>query len=717
MMTVLEYANDINQTVDEVLKKCEELGIDVFTEDDILDQDAIIMLDNAFNIVGGEDNDTEFDDEADDFIRDEELIEEINRKYKYDQKRPATKTTSKRIKRSDDEDEEIEKTKIEKKRMYKSKEKLISNLEQVSAEIDKNTVVYKPMMTVNEFASVLNVKASDVIKKLMDLGVMATANNVIEEEQAEIIALEYDKNLAVQQDEVKFEEIKITDNPEDLEERPPVVTIMGHVDHGKTTLLDTIRKSNVTAEEAGGITQHIGAYQVEYNGKKLTFLDTPGHEAFTEMRARGARVTDIVVIVVAANDGVMPQTKEAIDHAKAADVPIIIAVNKMDLPGVNPEKVMQEVSELGLIPEEWGGDTIFVKVSALKGDGINDLLDNILLIADMLELKANPKRYAIGTVLEASLDKRRGTIATLLVENGTLRLGDPIVAGVSYGKVRSLTNDLGKEIVSAGPGTPIEIAGLDSVPNAGDKFMAFANEKKARQISEQRKKMFLSRQQKTKSVVTLEDLFDKIQEGQLKALNVVVKADVNGSVEVVRSALEKINVEGIKINIVRASVGAITESDIVLAQASDAIIIGFNVRPSAKTRDYAKERGVEIRLYDVIYKLTEEMEKAMKGMLDPEYEEQVLGQAEVRKLFKFSKVGTIAGCFVLDGLIKRDSKVRVIRDGVVVYTGELGSLQHGKDSIKEAKKGHECGLTITNYNDIKEGDIIEAYELVQVEHK
>lgn len=717
MMTVLEYANDINQTVDEVLKKCEELGIDVFTEDDILDQDAIIMLDNAFNIVGGEDNDTEFDDEADDFIRDEELIEEINRKYKYDQKRSATKTTSKRIKRSDDEDEEIEKTKIEKKRMYKSKEKLISNLEQVSAEIDKNTVVYKPMMTVNEFASVLNVKASDVIKKLMDLGVMATANNVIEEEQAEIIALEYDKNLAVQQDEVKFEEIKITDNPEDLEERPPVVTIMGHVDHGKTTLLDTIRKSNVTAEEAGGITQHIGAYQVEYNGKKLTFLDTPGHEAFTEMRARGARVTDIVVIVVAANDGVMPQTKEAIDHAKAADVPIIIAVNKMDLPGVNPEKVMQEVSELGLIPEEWGGDTIFVKVSALKGDGINDLLDNILLIADMLELKANPKRYAIGTVLEASLDKRRGTIATLLVENGTLRLGDPIVAGVSYGKVRSLTNDLGKEIVSAGPGTPIEITGLDSVPNAGDKFMAFANEKKARQIFEQRKKMFLSRQQKTKSVVTLEDLFDKIQEGQLKALNVVVKADVNGSVEVVRSALEKINVEGIKINIVRASVGAITESDIVLAQASDAIIIGFNVRPSAKTRDYAKERGVEIRLYDVIYKLTEEMEKAMKGMLDPEYEEQVLGQAEVRKLFKFSKVGTIAGCFVLDGLIKRDSKVRVIRDGVVVYTGELGSLQHGKDSIKEAKKGHECGLTITNYNDIKEGDIIEAYELVQVEHK
>ena len=489
---------------------------------------------------------------------------------------------------------------------------------------------------------------------------------------------------------------------------------MGHVDHGKTTLLDTIRKTNVVDGEAGGITQAISAYQVELNGSKITFIDTPGHAAFTEMRARGASITDIVIIIVAADDGVMPQTKEAIDHAKAANVPILVAINKIDKPDANPERVMTELAEYGLTPEEWGGDTIFTRISAKQGIGIEELLENILLVAEMQEYKANPSRYAMGTVIESRLDKQVGPIATVLIQNGTLRLGDPVVVGTSYGKVRTLKNDQGKEIMEADPSKPVEITGLSEVPEAGDRFMAFETEKQAHSVAEQRKVSQKQKDLKANDAVSLDDLFNKIGEG-LKEINVIIKADVHGSAEAVKNSLEKIEVEDVRVNVIRSSVGGITESDIVLAKASNAIIVGFNVRPTNNIRDYAKENGVEIRLYNIIYKAVEEIEAAMKGMLEPVYEEKITGTAEVRQLFKFSKVGTIAGSYVTDGVIKRDAKARIIRDGVVVYDGDIGSVQREKDSAKEVKKGLECGITISNFNDIKVGDIIEAYEMVEIE--
>jgi translation initiation factor IF-2 len=488
---------------------------------------------------------------------------------------------------------------------------------------------------------------------------------------------------------------------------------MGHVDHGKTSLLDYIRKSSITDKEFGGITQHIGAYQIMHNDKKITFIDTPGHAAFTEMRARGASITDIVILIVAADDGVMPQTIEAIDHAKAANVPIIVAVNKMDKPGANPEKVMKEVSEHGLIPEEWGGDTIFTKISALTGEGIDELLQNIELVSEMGELKANPNRYALGTVLESKLDKNLGPTVTLLVQNGTLRLGDPIVVGTTFGKVRTLKNDLGKEVVEALPSMPVEVTGLNEVAEAGDRFMAYSNEKEARTIAENRKtKAKLSKNDMNKSV-SLDDIFNKIKEGA-KEINVVLKTDVTGTEEAVKNALEKVRIEDVKVSVIRSGVGAITESDIVLASASNAIVIGFNVRPSSKTIETAKSYGVDIRLYNVIYKLIEELEDAMKGMLDPEYEEVILGEAEVRKLFKFSKVGTIAGCMITNGVVKSDSKARLIRDGVVVYDGQISSLQREKNQAKEVRKGFECGITLDKFDDIKPNDIIESYEIVEV---
>ena len=510
-----------------------------------------------------------------------------------------------------------------------------------------------------------------------------------------------------------FEEFKIEDKKEDLEERPAVVTIMGHVDHGKTTLLDTIRKTSVASSEAGGITQAINAYQILYNEKPITFIDTPGHAAFTEMRARGASITDIVIIIVAADDGVMPQTKEAIDHAKAAGVPIMVAVNKMDKPGVNAERVMTELSEYGLTPDIWGGDTLFTNISAKNGDGIDTLLENILLVAEMGEYKANPNRYAMGTVIEARLDKKIGPVVTLLIQNGTLRLGDPIVVGTSYGKVRTLKNDRGEEITEANPSLPVEITGLNETPTSGDKFMAFESEKQAHAIGESRKSQLKAQENKAAGVVSLDELFAKIGEG-LKEINVIIKADVHGSSEAVKNSLEKIEVEGVKVNVVRSSVGAITEGDIVLAKASNAILIGFNVRPNNAIRDYAKENNVEIRLYNIIYKVVEEIEAAMKGMLDPIFEEKITGTAEIRQLFKFSKVGNIAGSYVMDGVIKRDAKARVIRDSVVIYDGEIGSIQREKDSVKEVKKGLECGITISNFNDIKVGDTIEAYEMVEI---
>jgi len=544
---------------------------------------------------------------------------------------------------------------------------------------------------------------------------MANMNSTISFDDASVIAMEFDKTLKSEEsrDITNFEMFEVNDDPKDLIERPPVITIMGHVDHGKTSLLDAIRESSVVSGEFGGITQHIGAYQVKYNDKKLTFIDTPGHAAFTEMRARGASITDIVIIIVAADDGVMPQTKEAIDHAKAAGVPIVVAVNKIDKPAADIDRVMREMSENGLTPDTWGGDTLFVNISAKTHEGIDTLLDNLLLIAEMNELKANPKRYAMGTVIESKLDKNVGSQVTLLIQNGTLRLGDPIVVGEFFGKVRTLKNDLNEEVVEALPSTPVEVTGISGVPTAGDKFMAFESEKQAHSVAEQRSEIAKLKANTMSSSLSLDDLFGKISEG-LKEINIVLKADVKGSEEAVKNTLAKIDVEGCKLNVIRSGVGTITESDIVLANASSAIIIGFNVRPTGKILDVAKGYGVDIRLHNIIYKVVEEMEAAMKGMLDPEYEEKVLGQAEIRKIYKFSKTGNIAGCYVTDGIIKSNAKARLIRDGVVIYDGNVKTIQREKDQVKEVKSGFECGITLENYQDIKEYDVIEAYELVEV---
>lgn len=697
MMSVLEYANDIGKSVKAVLNKCKELNIPVNNENDILEEEHIIDLDNIFA--------SEQEVIAEETIDDEEIEEIIS---KVNIKVDDTIKMQKLKKKADISTDDFAN---KRKQMYKHKEKLISN----KAEQDDNIVIYKEGMSVNDLATALSVNGVDLIKKLMSLGVMVSLNNSISYDDASILVLDYGKELKREetQDEVNFEKLEITDNEEDLSVRPPVVTIMGHVDHGKTTLLDTIRKTNVVAGEAGGITQHIGAYQVSYKDKKITFIDTPGHAAFTEMRARGASVTDIVIIIVAADDGVMPQTKEAIDHAKAAKVPIIVAINKMDKPGANPEKVMTDMAANGLTPDEWGGDTLFVKVSAATGAGIDDLLENILLIAEMENLRANPNRYAMGSVIEARLDKNVGPMVTLLIQNGTLRLGDPIVVGTTYGKVRTLKNDANQEILEALPSTPVSITGLSDIPTSGDKFMAFESEKQARSIAEARQEASKLKSNTAKEILTLDDLFSKIQEG-VKEINIILKADVKGSEEAVKNALEKIEVEGVKISVIRSGTGTITESDVVLANASNAIVIGFNVRPNNTTVEVAKEYNVEIRLYNIIYKVVEEIEAAMKGMLDPEYEEKTLGQAEVRKLFKFSKTGTIAGCYITSGLIKSNAKARIIRDGIVIFDGSINSIQREKNSVKEVKAGYECGITIENYNDIKEQDIIEAYEIVEV---
>ena len=528
--------------------------------------------------------------------------------------------------------------------------------------------------------------------------------------------VECKKEIVIEESDLE-EELKEDEEEDekDLVSRPPVVTIMGHVDHGKTTLLDTIRKSRVTEGEFGGITQHIGAYQVNVKGKKITFLDTPGHEAFTAMRARGAQVTDIVIIVVAADDGVMPQTKEAIDHAKAAGAPVIVAVNKIDKPDVNFDRIMGEMADNGLMPEEWGGDTMFCKISAKFGTGVNELLESILILAEVEDYKANPKHSAMGTVIEAKLDKGRGPVATLLVQKGTLKFGDCVVVGTSYGRIRKMVDDHGREIKSAGPSSPVEIIGLNDVPVAGDVFKVFDSEKKARQIAETRNQQRIDQERNASSALTLDDFARKIEEGNIQEINVIVKADVQGSAEAVKASLEKLEVEGVRVNVIRSTAGAITESDIVLASASNAIVIGFNVRPSATVRKKAEEEKVEIRLHNIIYKALEEMEAAMKGMLAPVYEEVVIGQAVVRQTYKVSKVGTIAGCMVSDGSIKKDCKVRLIRDGIVIYTGKLASLKRFQNDAKEVNSGYECGLTIENFNDIKEEDIIEAYEDQQVE--
>lgn len=694
MMSVLEYANDVNKSVEEILKKCKELGINVKSESDDLDEEAIIILDNATF-----DEEDILDDIAETIIEKKNIeVDNSVKKQKLKKKNDFVKSNKKDLAQK-------------KKEMYKNKTKLQSNTNTNNEKI----VLYKENMTIGNLAEKLGVSGAELIKKLFMLGVMATINNTISFENAEILVSDYGKELKREEtaDVTNFEEFEIIDDEENLVKRPPVVTIMGHVDHGKTTLLDAIRKTSVASTEAGGITQAISAYQVNHNGQTITFIDTPGHAAFTEMRARGAKITDIIIIIIAADDGVMPQTREAIDHALAAKVPIIVAINKMDKPGANPERIMTDLTEYGLTPEEWGGNTLFNKISAFKGEGISDLLENILLVAEMEDYKANPKRYATGTVVEARLDKHVGPIVTLLIQNGTLRIGDPIVVGCTYGKVRTLKNDLGEEILEALPSMPVEITGLNDMPIAGDKFMAFETEKQARSIGEERKVQARMNDNKMSNSVSLDDLFSKIQEG-VKEINVIVKADVNGSSEAVKNSLEKLDVEGVKVKVIRSSVGAITESDIVLAKASNALIIGFNVRPSNSIRDYAKENGVEIRLYNIIYKAVEEMEAAMKGMLDPIFEEQITGSAEVRKIFKFSKVGIIAGSYIVDGVVKNNSKARVIRDSVVIYDGNINSLQREKDSVKEVKKGFECGITVENFNDIKVGDIIEAYEMVEI---
>lgn len=584
--------------------------------------------------------------------------------------------------------------------------------------LPKEITVSGPL-TVGEFAKLLRKEASEVIRKLIGMGIMATINQEIDVETMSVIGDEFGVTVEYKEeiDESNFEEQEETDAPEEMEERPPVVTIMGHVDHGKTTLLDKIRHTNVTEGEAGGITQHIGAYQVEINGKKITFLDTPGHAAFTTMRARGAKVTDITILVVAADDGVMPQTIEAINHAKAADVPIIVAVNKMDKPDANPDRVKQQLTEHGLVPEEWGGENIFVPVSAIRGEGIDELLEMILLVAEVQELKANPNKRARGVVIEAELDKGRGAVATVLVQNGTLKVGDGVVAGNYFGKIRAMVNDRGRRVKAAPPSTPVEILGLPDVPDAGDPFMVFEDEKKGRAIAEKRMMKRREEDRGANTRVTLDDLFKQIKEGDIKELNIIIKADVHGSAEAMKGSLEKIDVEGVRVKIIHTGVGAITESDIILASASNAIIVGFNVRPEPNARAMAEQEKVDIRLHRIIYNAIEEIEAAMKGLLDPEYVEKVVGTAEARQIFKVSKVGTIAGCYVTDGKVVRDGHVRLIRDGIVIHEGKLDTLKRFKDDVKEVAQGYECGITLENYNDIKEGDVIEVYVIEEVERQ
>ena len=699
-MTVEEYAVDTNNSIDVVLKKCKELGINVSSKDDFLEDDDIIILDNELdgeeNLLSEElESKYNFEDRAEELIVNENIL---------------TDSSVKKIKlKKKDSTKDMENFKKEKKSIYKNKTKLQSNM-----NAENNVILYKEGMTVKDLAKSLGVGDTDLVKKMFNMGLMININSSIGFEDAEVICMEYKKELKKEAsvDISNFEEYEIIDNESDLISRPPVVTIMGHVDHGKTSLLDYIRNSHVASGEAGGITQAIGAYQVEINGNKITFIDTPGHAAFTEMRARGAKITDIVVIIVAADDGVMPQTKEAIDHAKSAKVPIVVAINKIDKTTANVDKIMSEMSEYGLTPEEWGGDTIFVKLSAHTGENVDLLLENIIALAEMEELKANPKRYAVGTVIESKLDKNKGVTASLLINNGTLRLGDPIVVGSSFGKVRTLKDSNGKDLTSAEPSMPVEITGLNEVPVAGDKFMAFEDEKTARSVAE--KRSVLEKEKKfTKKAVSLEDLFERIESGH-KEINIVLKTDVKGSEEAVKNALEKINVEGVKVTVIRSGVGTITESDVVLASASNAIIIGFNVVPSSKTKEAAKNYNVDIRLYNIIYKLVEEIESAMKGMLDPEYEEVTTGEAEIRQIFKFSKVGNIAGVHVTSGVVKNNSECKLIRDGVIITTTKIKSLQREKDQVKEVKSGFDCGITLENYTDIKVGDTILTFEMREV---
>ena len=675
---IYEYAKEIGKQSKDLITVLKDANIEVSNHMSMLTEEGLAKLDSVF--------------------KKEEIQEEQT---------------------SNNEGKKNKKKKNKKEKVKKSQKQQPAIIEVPTEEsISEDTILVKDGMTVGELSEALSVSSTELIKKLfMELKIMANINQSLTLEQIELIAMDYGKEI---QEEVEINKedldlyFEVEDAEKDLKERAPIVTIMGHVDHGKTTLLDTIRNSRVTAGEAGGITQHIGAYQVRAKDKKITFLDTPGHAAFTTMRARGAKITDVTILVVAADDGVMPQTIEAINHAKAADVPIIVAVNKMDKPQANPDRVMNELVEYGLISEEWGGDTIFVPISALKGEGIDELLENILLVTEMQELKANPNRLALGTVIEAKLDKGRGAVATLLVQNGSLNVGDPLVVGNTFGRVRAMINDRSKNIQTAKPSTPVEITGLQDVPNAGDRFVVFGDEKTARQIGEKRQQQYIETTRQANSAVSLDTLFEQMKQGEMKDLNIIIKADVQGSVEALAMSLAKIDVEGVNVRIIHTGVGAINESDITLAVASNAVVIGFNVRPDNNAKQMAQTEQVDIRLHSIIYKVIEEIEAAMTGLLDPEFVEKVIGLAEVRQVYKVSKIGTIAGAYVTEGKVSRDGKVRVIRDSVVIYEGEIDTLRRFKDDVKEVQSGYECGMTVENFNDIKEGDVFEVYIMEEV---
>ena len=699
-MNIKDYAKDVNLSVAEVLRKCSELGIKADGNSTLSDDD-IIMIDNTINLISTDKETTyEEEDQIDDVV--EKVLQSENIV-----KKDMVANSKQKLKKKDSSNADFKNLK---KQMYKNKSKLMSNVK------EDNIVLYEEGMSVKAFADALGVSLNDIIKKLMSLGLMLSMNEVIDFENAEIVALDYNKTLKKKesQDIADFDHYEVIDDEKDLKERPAIVTIMGHVDHGKTTLLDYIRSTRVAEGEAGGITQAIGAYQTEKDGHKITFIDTPGHAAFTQMRARGASVTDIVVIIVAADDGVMPQTKEAIDHAKSAGVPIIVAVNKIDKPNINIERVYTEMSENGITPESWGGEYPFINLSAKTGEGVDTLLETILAIAEVKELKANPNRYALGAVIEEKLDKNVGGLSSFLILNGTLRLGDPVVVGTTYGKVRTMKNDKGESIVEAGPSTPVEITGLNDTPKAGDKFMAFETIEEAKEVAEKRKNIEKEKSN-VKKTLSLDELFESVNAGQ-KEVAVVLKADVRGSEEAVKSALENIKVKDVRVKVIRSGIGPISESDIVLASASKAIVIGFNVVSSSDAKAMAKEYGIEIRCYTIIYKLVEDVEAALNGMLDPEYEEKIIGSAVVRQIFKFSKVGNIAGVYVTDGIVKNNANVRVIRDGKILIDTKISSIQRGKDQAKEVKKGFECGITLEKYDDFKEGDTFEVYVMEQVKN-
>lgn len=719
-MRVYEYAKKFNVSSKDVITQLKDMNVEVSNHMTTLEEDAVKQLDKVYNKSAetSENKPSQINPAKNIADSYEEETDAMVEKGKVNQSVKNTKENKSTFNKSKNNNRPNNNNKNNNRKGKPQNQTPVTPAPKKEKELPTK-ITFSESLTVGELAKKLHREPSEIIKKLFMLGVMATINQDLDKDSIELIASDYGVEV---EEEIKIDttdlEVYFTDDEDaELVERPSVVTIMGHVDHGKTTLLDSIRNTKVTAGEAGGITQHIGAYQIEENGKKITFLDTPGHAAFTTMRARGAKITDITILVVAADDGVMPQTIEAINHAKAAEVPIIVAVNKMDKPTANPDRVMQELTEHGLVPEAWGGETIFVPLSALTGEGIDTLLEMILLVSEVEEYKANPNRNAVGTVIEAELDKGKGSVATLLVQNGTLNIGDPIVVGNTFGRVRAMVNDLGRRVKSVGPSTPVEITGLNEVPQAGDRFVVFNDEKTARQVGEARSSQAIQAQRSEKTRISLDNLFEHMKQGEMKDLNIVLKADVQGSAEALAAALYKIEVEGVNVKIIHTAVGAINESDITLAAASNAIVIGFNVRPDVNAKRAADAEEVDVRLHRIIYKVIEEIEAAMKGMLDPEFQEKIIGQAEIRQTFKVSKIGTIAGSYVTDGKITRDSGIRLIRDGVVIFEGEIDALKRFKDDAKEVSQGYECGVTIKNFNDVKEGDIIEAYIMEEIERK